>query len=71
MSERIGRWRGQADTPRGLQAILDDWLRAGASHDVQSAPQPRSPQDEYTVAAEPVHEPTQKKHLQGKSIHVV
>jgi hypothetical protein len=57
MSQRNGRWRGEADNSPGHQDLqVCDWLRAGDFHDVQDPTSPEDllvhKQDEYVVAAD-------------------
>lgn len=57
MSQRNGRWRGEADNSPGHQDLqVCDWLRAGDFHDVQDPTSPEDllvhKQDEYVAAAD-------------------
>ena len=57
MSQRNGRWRGEAENSPGHQDLhVCDWLRAGDFHDVQDPTSPEDllvhKQDEYVAAAD-------------------
>ena len=57
MSQRNGRWRGEADnSPWSSRSQVCDWLRAGDFHDVQDPTSPEDllvhKQDEYVAAAD-------------------
>lgn len=57
MSQRNGRWRGEAENSPGHQDLqVCDWLRAGTFHDVQDPTSPEDllahKRDKYVAAAD-------------------